>query len=50
MPYGKGAAKAFKMATGSCQRSGLKSFKKGSAGDACRKKRAEGIAKTRKRR
>jgi len=47
MPKGPGASRAFAIATASCKKSGMKSFKKGSKGDSCRKKRAEGVARTR---
>lgn len=45
MPTGPGAARAFKIATASCKKSGHKSFKPGSAGQKCRSKRAEGVAR-----
>ena len=38
----------FAIATASCKRSGYTNFEKGSAGDKCRKKRAEGIAREKK--
>jgi hypothetical protein len=46
MPSGPGAASVFKMATAHCKRMGVKGgFKKGSKGDHCRDRVAEGIAK-----
>lgn len=44
MPKGKGAAKAFKIATAQAKKSGVKSFKKGSKGAMKRGQIAEAIA------
>jgi hypothetical protein len=44
MPYGKKAGPTWAVATSACQKKGMKSFKKGSAGDSCRKHIAEAIA------
>lgn len=39
----------FAIATAACQKKGHKSFKKGTAGDKCRKKVAEGVARSRRK-
>ena len=50
MPTGKGASRAFRIATAACQKRGLKSFKKGSPGQACRGRLAEKVAQRSKKR
>lgn len=44
MPTGKGATRAFKIATAQAKKSGAKSFKKGSRGAVLRGQIAEAIA------
>lgn len=48
MPTGKGASKAFRMATGVCKKRGFTDFSDGTPGAACRSKLAEKIAAQKK--
>ena len=49
MPTGPGASRIFRIATATCKRMGLATFKAGSKGKACRSRIAEGIARKRRR-
>lgn len=47
MPSGKGAARAFRIATAACKEKGITSFKPGTMGAQCRGHIAEAVARHR---
>jgi hypothetical protein len=50
MPTGKGAARAFAIATQACKKRGMTDFSAGSSGDKCRSRVAEGVARKKRKR
>jgi len=49
MPKGRGASRAFAIATAQCIKMGKTGFKKGSAGQKCRSRVAEAVVRPRGR-